>query len=110
MKSFEHIADGETSAASVFIQPYRERLWAAAFSVDTLEGLFDMTPADSALAILDAAIGRFNAMPDELRAYLAAEDTLGLRGNRGLLLSLRNRLAKLGGTISGAVDESSTPS
>jgi hypothetical protein len=106
VKSFEHLADGESYAVSVFIQPNREALWCAAFAVDTLDGLFDMTPAEQAIPIFDAAVSRFNANPDELRQLVAVDDPIGLRGNRGLLLNVRNKLHKFGGTISGAVDES----
>ncbi|MGW4119899.1 hypothetical protein [Nocardia sp. NPDC004711] len=106
MKSFEVLADGETYAATVFIQPNREALWAAAFGVTQLDGLFDMTPAEQAIPVVDAAISRFNNDPDALRPLVAADDPVGLRGNRAVLLQLRARLAKSGGTISGAVDES----
>lgn len=107
MKSFEVLADGETYAATVFIQPNREALWAAAFGVAQLDGLFDMTPAEQAIPVIDAAISRFNTDPDALRPLVAADDPVGLRGNRDVLLrKLRDRLANYGGTISGAVDES----
>lgn len=106
MKSFEHIAEGERIASTLFIQPNRESLWCGAFQVPVLDGLFDMTPAEDALPVLDAAITRFNAAPEELRPLLAADDPIGLRGNRGLLVEVRNRLHRHGGTISGAVDES----
>ena len=106
MKSFEVLADGETYASTVFIQPNREALWAAAFGVAQLDGLFDMTPAEQALPVVDAAISMFNTDPDALRPLVANDDPVGLRGNRAVLLQLRGRLARFGGTISGAVDES----
>ncbi|MFE7798993.1 hypothetical protein [Nocardia sp. NPDC057440] len=91
---------------SIAIQPNREALWAAAFGVESLEGLFDMTPVAVALPLIDAAIAKFNDDPESLRPLLAADDPVGLRGNRGILRNLRAKMVNLGGTISGAVDES----
>lgn len=101
---FECISSSGTAMRDYVIQPYREALWAAAFEVDTLDGLFDMTPAEAAIPVIDAAVARFNTAPEELRAHWLSEDLMGLRGNRGALLSMRTHLATLGGTISGAVD------
>lgn len=106
MKSFEHLAHGEGYAQSIFIQPNREALWAKAFGVESLDDLFDMTPVEQALPLFDAAISAFNDDPDRLRPLLAADDLMGLRGNRGLLIKVRMKLDKFGGTISGALDES----
>lgn len=106
MKSFEFTAAGGSYALTVSIQPNREALWCAAFGVESLEGLFDMTPVDQAKPVLDAAIARFNDDPESLRPLLAADDPMGLRGNRGILRDLRKKMVNLGGTISGAVDES----
>lgn len=106
MKSFEFTAAGGSYAMSIAIQPNREALWCAAFDVDSLEGLFDMTPVDQAKPVLDAAIAKFNDDPESLRPLLAVDDPVGLRGNRGILRSLRAKMVNLGGTISGAVDES----
>ncbi|WP_228535962.1 hypothetical protein, partial [Nocardia sp. BSTN01] len=83
--------------------------WAAAFGVATLDGLFDMTPVEDALPLFDAAIRRFNEDPEALRPLLAADDPVGLRGNRGALIKIYQHMAQLGGTISGAVDETPTP-
>lgn len=105
MKSFEYLSDSQTYAMTVAIQPHREALWCAAFGVDTLDGLFDMTPADQAVPVIAAAIARFNADPEDLRPLLSADDFIGLRGNRGILVNLRKKMLRMGGTISGAVDE-----
>ncbi|MCC3311543.1 hypothetical protein [Nocardia africana] len=91
---------------SLTIQPNREALWAKAFGVESLDGLFDMTPVEEAIPRFDAAIRRFNAESEELRPLLAADDPVGLRGNRGILIRLRKQMAQQGGTISGAADES----
>ncbi|WP_043654314.1 hypothetical protein [Nocardia thailandica] len=104
MLSFHCIGATGTIESAPQIQPYREALWAAAFDVDSLEGLFDMTPAARAIEILDAAIARFNAIPDELRVHLDPADRLGLRGNRLALAGIRAFLADYGGTISGAFE------
>lgn len=108
MKSFECIAAIDTYASTTLILPNREALWAKAFGVDTLDGLFDMTPAEQAIPIIDAAIARFNSDPESLRPLLSPDDPVGLRGNRGALLALRKHLHTHGGTISGAVDETPT--
>lgn len=106
MKSFEYISASHLLQESVTIQPNREALWAAAFGVSTIDGMFDMTAVEDAIPLFDAAIRKFNSDPEELRALVAADDILGLRGNRGALLRIRQRMAKFGGTISGAIDES----
>ena len=105
MKQFEFTTASGSYALSVAIQPNREALWCAAFEVDSLDGLFDMTPVEQAKPVLDAAIARFNESPDELRPFLAADDPIGLRGNRGILRDLRKKMVTLGGTLSGAVEE-----
>jgi hypothetical protein len=109
MKAFEYISASHGFQESIAIQPNREALWAAVFGVATLDGLFDMTPVEEAIPRFDEAIREFNSRPEELRPLLAADDPVGLRGNRGVLLRLRQRMAQLGGTISGAVDESGDP-
>ncbi len=105
MLIFHCIGATGTIESAPRIQPYRETLWAAAFEVDTVEGLFDMTPAQRAIQTLDTAIARFNSDPDELRAHLSPEDRLGLRGNRMALAGIRAFLADHGGTISGAFED-----
>lgn len=105
MKSFEFEAPGGTYAMSVMIQPNREALWCAAFEVETLDGLFDMTPADQAEPVLAAAIARFKDAPNSLRPLLAPDDPVGLHGNRGILRNLRKKMIELGGgVLSGAVE------
>lgn len=105
MKIFHCIGAIGTIESAPRLQPNREALWAAAFNVDSVDGLFDMTPAGRAIEILDAAIARFNSVPDDLRTHLAADDRLGLRGNRLALAGIRAFLADHGGTISGAYSE-----
>ncbi|PSR64010.1 MULTISPECIES: hypothetical protein [Nocardia] len=105
MKAFEYISASHGFQESLSIQPNREALWAKAFGVDSLDGMFDMTPVEKAIPLFDAAIRKFNSDPEELRPFLAADDPIGLRGNRGALVKLRKHMDLLGGTISGAVDE-----
>ena len=105
MRMFECIADGGTYVSTPVIQPNREALWAAAFGRDSLDNLFDVTPAAEAIAVLDEAIARFNADPESLRPLVAADDPLGLRGNRQALAGIRRFLAQNGGTISGPVED-----
>lgn len=105
MLIFHCIGATGTIESAPRVQPNREALWAAAFERETLDGLFDMTPADRAIGILDAAIARFNTDPDELREHLDPTDRLGLRGNRMALAGIRAFLADHGGTISGAFEE-----
>lgn len=107
MKAFEYISDSHVFQGQLVIQPNRERLWAAAFGVDSLDGLFDMTRTEEAIPLFDAAIRKFNADPESLRPLLAADDPLGLRGNRGALLKFRGHMAQLAGTVS--VDVTATP-
>jgi hypothetical protein len=108
MKTFEFISDGHNFQESVAVQPNREALWCAAFGVASLDGLFDVVRVEDALPMFDRAIQRFNEDPESLRPLVAADDPVGLRGNRGVLLKLRKRMAQLGGTITGAIDESAT--
>ncbi len=105
MLMFHCIGATGTIESAPRIQPHREALWATAFEVDSVEGLFDMTPAGRAIEVLDAAIARFNSVPDELREHLDPADRLGLRGNRMALAGIRAFLADHGGTISGAFEE-----
>lgn len=79
-------------------------LWCAAFGVDTLDGLFDMTPVDQAKPLIDSAISAFTRDPDGLRVLLSPDDHLGLRGNRLALLEMRDSIVRMGGTITGAVE------
>ncbi|MGW5520011.1 hypothetical protein [Nocardia africana] len=102
MKSFEMIAESGTYHQLTAIQPYREKLWAAAFEVETLDGMFDMLSAAKAIPIFDAAIDRFNTHSDELRLLLDSADHLMMRGNRAALANIRKWLAINGGTITGA--------
>lgn len=108
MKTFEFVSDGHSFQESVAVQPNREALWCAAFGVESLDGLFDVVRVEEAIPLFDAAIRRFNEDPESLRPLLAADDPVGLRGNRGALLKIRRRMAQLGGTITGAIDESTT--
>lgn len=105
MQVFECIAASNSYTSDFAVQPNREVLWSAAFGVESLEGLFDMTPAEEAIPVVDAAVRRFNDDPNSLRPLVARDDRMGLRGNRGLLLQLRAFLAEHGGTISGAVEK-----
>ncbi|WP_157115043.1 hypothetical protein [Nocardia niwae] len=105
MRVFECIAAGGTYVSTPVIQANRDALWCAAFQVDSLDGLFDMTPADHAIPVFDAAIARFNDAPESLRPLVAADDPIGLRGNRKALIGIRTFLAHNGGTISGAVEQ-----
>ncbi|MFD6400834.1 hypothetical protein [Nocardia sp. NPDC060249] len=104
MKQFHLIGATRTIESAPQIQPYREALWAAAFGVESLDGLFDMTPDDQAIEAIDRAIARFNNDPDALRVHLSPDDRLGLRGNRLALAGIRAFLADHGGTISGAFE------
>ena len=105
MRKFECIAEGGTYVSTPVIQPHRETLWSAAFGRDSLDGLFDVTPAADAITVLDEAIARFNADPESLRPLVAADDPIGLRGNRQALAGIRRFLAQNGGTISGPIDD-----
>ena len=107
MKAFEYISAKNNLHGSLVVAPNRERLWAAAFGVDSLDMLFDMTPVEEAMPLFAAAIRKFNEDPESLRPLLAADDPVGLRGNRGALIKIWQRMAQLGGTISGAIDETS---
>lgn len=103
MKAFEIFAGGDAFHMTVDVPPEREPLWAAAFGVDRLDGLFDMTPVDRARPVLDAAIRRFGEDPDALRPLLASGAPGGLFLERSALVRMRDRLIAVQGTISGAV-------
>ncbi|MCU1640926.1 MAG: hypothetical protein JWN03_1201 [Nocardia sp.] len=105
MDAFECIAEGGTYHSTFAVQPNRIALWSAAFGLDSLAGLFDMTPAEIAIPKIDAAVGRFETDPETLRPLVASDDPIGLFGNRKVLLKLRGFLATNGGTISGIVDQ-----
>ncbi|MGY2019412.1 hypothetical protein [Nocardia gipuzkoensis] len=105
MKVFECIGETHNLMHDFVIQPNRAALWAAAFGVDSLDDMFDMTPAAEAIPIVDAAIRRFNEDPNSLRPLVAADDPVGLRGNRAVLIELRKFLFENGGTVSGAVEQ-----
>ncbi|MFE5290319.1 hypothetical protein ACFRAQ_35665 [Nocardia sp. NPDC056611] len=104
LKAFECIDPGGTYHATFVVQPNRVALWTAAFDVESLEGLFDMTPAADAIPVIDAAVGRFNSDPEAMR-HLITDDPLGLFGNRQALLKIRNWLAQNDGSITGVVDD-----
>lgn len=88
------------------VQPYREALWSAAFGVQQLDDLFDLTTAKDAVPIIDAAILRFNHSPDELRPLHSPEDPLTLRHSRMCLEQMRATLVDYeAATISGVIDD-----
>ncbi|MET8430175.1 hypothetical protein [Nocardia sp. NPDC004860] len=105
MKAFECIDRGGTYHATFAVLPNRVELWTAAFGVESLEALFDMTPDDAAIPVIDAAVARFNSEPETLRPRVAPDDPIGLFGNRQALLKIRAWLAQNGGTITGVVDD-----
>jgi len=105
MKQFELIsASGKTKTTAV-IDPRREALWAEALGVESLDNLFDMTPADAAIPLLDAALARFHQDPESLRPHVDPEDATGLRMTRSGLLGLRKHLIQFGGVISGVFED-----
>jgi hypothetical protein len=109
MKIFEIIASESNLVSHPAVQPYRWDLWCAAFQVETLDDLFDVTPAAQAIPVIDAAIERFNTHSEELRPLVSAEDPFNLRTNRKTIEGIRNFLAAHGGTISGVFDDPTNP-
>ena len=106
MKIFETRFGEGTELEEVRLEPYQELLWARAFRVDALDGLFDITPAAQAVPRLDEAIGRFNHDPEPLRRLLDPADSRGLRGNRMVLEQIRATLVShADATISGLIGE-----
>ncbi|WP_157778025.1 hypothetical protein [Nocardia terpenica] len=104
-RQFHCIADATNYHSSHVIPEHRYTLWCKAFDVESLDALFDMTPAEKAVPLFDAAITRFNSHPEDLRPLLDASDPGGLRGNRNALVGIRTFLADHGGTISGTFTE-----
>ena len=104
MKTFEFVSENHSFQESVAVHPAREALWCAAFGVETLDGLFDVVRVEEAIPRFDAAIRKFNEDPESLRPLMAVDDPVGMRGNRGILLKIRKRMAQLGGTVTGAID------
>ena len=97
---FEMYASSGTNGSTMEVHDNQVELWSAAFDAD-LAGLFDTTPAATAIPVLDAAIARFLDDPDSLRTHLAADDWRGLRGNRLLVQQMRDWLATYdGATVS----------
>lgn len=103
MKAFHAVAAATNLESEWAIQPYREALWCAAFQVESLDGYFDLAPAESAIRVLTYAIERFNTHTEDLRPHHSAEDFLDLRGNQRVLMGIRKFLLRSGGTISGAM-------
>lgn len=99
---FHCIADATNYHSKPIIPDNRYALWCKAFDVESLDDLFDMTPAATAIPVLDTALDRFNSHSEDLRPLLDPSDLGGLRGNRNMLLGIRTFLAANGGTISGA--------
>jgi hypothetical protein len=88
------------------VQPYREKLWAKAFGVETLDDLFDLATAAQAIPLIDAAILKFNHDPESLRPLLDPVDPFNLRRNRMALEQMRATLADHpDSTISGVVED-----
>ncbi|MFI7527471.1 hypothetical protein [Nocardia salmonicida] len=105
MQVFEIISNGGSTVEITVVHPHQVALWQSAFERE-LAGMFDITPAAAAVAVLDAALARFQSHADELRALLDPSDWLGLRGNRRVLERMRATLADHpDATISGAVDD-----
>lgn len=100
-RHFHCIADSTNYHSSQIVPEHRYKLWCSAFDTDSLDHLFDMTPAEKAIPVFDSAIDRFNSHPEELRAWVDSSDLGGLRGNRNALIGIRTFLATNGGTISG---------
>lgn len=105
MKVFECIGATHNLMHDFVILPTREKLWAAAFGVESVDNLFDMTPAADAIPVVEAAVQRFNSAPETLRPLVDASDPVGLRGNRAVLIELWKFLHDNGGTVSGAVEQ-----
>ncbi|TLF72936.1 hypothetical protein [Nocardia cyriacigeorgica] len=106
MKIFETRFGAGKGMEEVRIDPVQERLWAAAFGVETLDGMFDLVTAAEAIPRFDEAIDRFNHEPDLLRPLLDPSDFRGLRGNRRVLEQMRATLADHpDATISGMVED-----
>ncbi|MFE2997938.1 hypothetical protein ACFXG4_23330 [Nocardia sp. NPDC059246] len=106
MKFFETRYGEGRGMEEVRLETYQESLWAKAFGVETLEGLFDLTPGDQAVTRIDEAIYRFNHDPEPLRTLLDPADTRGLRGNRMVLEQMRSTLVSHSdATISGLVND-----
>ncbi|KZM71053.1 hypothetical protein [Nocardia terpenica] len=89
MKIFECIKNEATNVSITSLYPHQEALWCAAFERDSLDSLFDITPAAEAVRVIDKAIAKFNSDPDSLRPHLSADDWRKLRGNRDLLEKMR---------------------
>lgn len=106
MKHFETRYGAGVGQEITQVHPHQEALWAKAFDVDSLAGLFDLTSAKDAIQKIDEAISRFNHDPDTLRPLLDASDALGLRGNRMIFEQMRRTLADHpDASISGVIDE-----
>lgn len=103
---FETRFGGGVGQEHIYIRPSQEPLWAKAFGVEKLDGLFDLETRDRAIPILDAAINRFNHDPESLRPLLDPNDVLDLRGNRMVFQQIRATLADFpDSTISGVIEE-----
>ncbi|WP_156162007.1 hypothetical protein [Nocardia vulneris] len=93
MRVFETRYGAGAGAEEVRVEPNQERLWAAAFGVETLDLLFDLEIPERALPRFDEAIARFNHEPESLRHLLDDSDSRGLIGNRRVLEQMRATLA-----------------
>lgn len=105
MKFFEIRYGAGVGQDRMNVAPHREALWAKAFGVESLEGLFDQTIRGDAIPKVDAAILMFNHDPEPLRPFLDPQDRSGLYGNRKLLEQMRETLEIFeDATISGLVE------
>lgn len=106
MKIFHATAAHTNLETQWAIPEYRWNLWCAAFQVETLDGYFDMAPAESAVRVITYAIDRFDTETKSLRAHLDPNDFEGMWGNKRRLQGMRTFLTRNGGHISGAFDSS----
>lgn len=110
---FECASNGGSNVSILVMRPMQQRVWEWAFEVESLTGLFDMTPGANAVPIIDAAKRRIFDNPNDaaevvkqgLSDGLEAEWS-GMRGMYRLFDSVRSFLVSASDAIiSGGIDE-----
>ncbi|MFD3594258.1 hypothetical protein ACFWU5_16140 [Nocardia sp. NPDC058640] len=106
MKEFELVAAGGSVYEHVGVADIQLPVWCMVFDVESLDLVFDMTPAADAVPVIDRAIARINSGDPAIRAAVHPQDRLGLRGKRQSLEAMRRTLVDFpDATISGVVED-----
>ena len=106
MKEFEIVASAGRVYEHIGVADIQVPVWCQIFDVESVDLVFDMTPAAEAVPVIDRAIARINSGDPALRAAIHPDDRFGLRGKRQALEAMRRTLVNFeDATISGVVED-----